>query len=339
MIAYLQHQSLKRYNTFGIDATASHFVSFRNNDELRQILSDLSEDPRKFLVLGGGSNILLTNDFQGLVMRNEMRGITVVAEDTDHVYVRAAAGENWHTFVMHCIDRGLAGLENLSLIPGSVGAAPMQNIGAYGVEIKDVFHTLEAVTVENGQMREFSAAECKFGYRESVFKRELKDKYIITSVTFRLSRTPRLNTSYGAIEKELASMGVTAPGIRDVSQAVINIRRSKLPDPAVTGNAGSFFKNPEIGADTFQSLKERYPDIAGYELPGHRVKVAAGWLIEKAGWKGFREGDAGVHPLQALVLVNYGTANGAQILELSSRIMDSVQSQFGITLEREVNII
>ena len=237
------------------------------------------------------------------------RGIAIIGEDNDHVYVKTGAGENWHQFVLYCIENNLAGVENLSLIPGKTGASPMQNIGAYGVELKEVFHELEAWHIRDKAWVTFSNADCHFGYRESVFKKALRDQFIIASVTFKLRKKPVFNISYGAIEQELEQMGVTEPSIRDISNAVIRIRSSKLPDPAVIGNAGSFFKNPEIDSTLFETLKLKYPSIVGYPLPGNRVKLAAGWLIEKAGWKGFREGDAGCHEKQALVLVNYGTCH------------------------------
>ncbi|RYD92555.1 MAG: UDP-N-acetylmuramate dehydrogenase, partial [Sphingobacteriales bacterium] len=287
---------------------------------------------------GGGSNILLTADVEGVVLKNEIDGIDLVHTDEDFFYVRAGAGVNWHRFVLHCIAEGYAGVENLSLIPGSVGASPMQNIGAYGVEIKDIFHELTAVHVRDGSKRTFSHAECAFGYRESVFKRDLKGEYIITSVTYRLRREPIFHTEYGAIRQELDAMGVTELSIGAVSQAVINIRSSKLPDWHVVGNAGSFFKNPQVSLDKYAELKTAHPSIVAYPQDSG-MKLAAGWLIEQCGWKGFREGDAGCYPKQALVLVNYGNATGGEIFQLSEKIIGSVQDKFGVTLEREVNIV
>jgi UDP-N-acetylmuramate dehydrogenase len=266
-------------------------------------------------------------------------GIDLIKEDADHVYVRAGAGENWHGFVEHCIANGWCGVENLALIPGCIGASPMQNIGAYGVEIKDVFHTLEAWHLQDKELHSFSLADCAFGYRESVFKRKYKGQYIITHVTYRLRKTPEFHISYGAIQQELERMGAQELSIRAVADAVISIRKSKLPDPAVIGNAGSFFKNPEIPAETFAALKLQFPDIIGYPTSSGMVKLAAGWLIERAGWKGFRKGDAGVHAKQALVLVNYGQATGDEIFQLSEKILHSIDAQFGVQLEREVNII
>ncbi|MDB5253324.1 MAG: UDP-N-acetylenolpyruvoylglucosamine reductase [Flaviaesturariibacter sp.] len=330
--------TLQPLTTFGIRATARWFASFASVDELQELLALARERRLDTLILGGGSNILFTTDFEGLVLRNEIAGIDVVSEDEDHVLVRAGAGESWHGFVQYCLRNNLGGAENLSLIPGSVGASPMQNIGAYGVEIKDIFHELEAVPRTGGAPRKFSADECRFGYRESVFKNTYRNQYVIASVTYRLHRKPVLNTSYGAITQELAAMGVTTPSIHDVSEAVIRIRTSKLPDWHEVGNAGSFFKNPQVSIEKFESLKESYPSIVGYPQ-GEGRKIAAGWLIEQCGWKGFREGDAGCYPKQALVLVNYGMATGKHIFDLSERIIASVREKFGVELEREVNVI
>jgi UDP-N-acetylmuramate dehydrogenase len=272
------------------------------------------------------------------VLKNEIKGIRVVQEDEDHVYVEAGAGEPWHGLVLHCIEQGWGGLENLSLIPGNTGASPMQNIGAYGIEIKDVFHSLDAWHLHDHAWVQFTNADCQFGYRESIFKRALKDQFVISSVTYRLQKKPSLHLEYGAIREELERAGVQEPTIRDVSDAVIRIRSSKLPDPARIGNAGSFFKNPEVGSGQFEALKQQWPGIVGYPLPGGKVKLAAGWLIEKAGWKGYRSGDAGCHDKQALVLVNYGHASGSDIYALSEQILQDIQEKFGVTLEREVNI-
>lgn len=330
--------SLKFYNTFGIAVTARYFSKFTSLPELEELYDFDSSNEVTTLVLGGGSNVLLTQDYKGLVAINQMRGIEVVNEDIQHIYVRAAAGENWHQFVMYCIKNNFAGVENLSLIPGSVGASPMQNIGAYGVEIKDVFYQLEAYNIKEKKLQTFSASDCKFGYRESIFKRKYKGKFVITGVTYKLNKKPVFNTSYGAIQQELEKLGVSELTLASVSQAVINIRQSKLPDPKITGNAGSFFKNPTIPREQFEGLKREFPGIVGYPAKDHAVKVAAGWLIEHAGWKGYRKGDAGCHPKQALVLVNYGNANGIDIYNLSTEIMHSIESKFGIILEREVNV-
>lgn len=335
MIAY--NVDLKPYNTFGISVKADHFSSFSNADELRDLLRN--SEGEEILILGGGSNILFTKDFHGIALRNEIKGFDIMEEDQDAVIVRAGAGEVWHEFVMKCIEKGYAGLENLSLIPGSVGASPMQNIGAYGVEIKDVFHSLEALHINTGEIHTFSKEQCEFGYRESVFKRKLKGQYVIISVSYKLSKHPSPNTSYGAIESELQKMGVTNPSIRDVSNAVIAIRTSKLPDPKQIGNAGSFFKNPVVDQSVVDKILEQHPDAPNYPAETGKRKLAAGWLIEQAGWKGKTIDHHGVHKLQALVLVNYGGATGKEVYDLSSAIIADIQEKFGVTLEREVNIM
>ena len=337
----IQHNiSLKPYNTFGIDAAAKLFTSFNTLGEAQNIISDnIFKSEKQNLILGGGSNMLFTKDFDGIVLKNNLRGIHTVNEDADYVYLKVGAGEVWHDFVIHCVEENLAGLENLSLIPGNVGASPMQNIGAYGVEIKDRFHSLEALHIETGELRTFSNMECEFGYRESVFKNIFKNQFIITSVTYRLMKTPQLNTSYGAIEQELNKMNVSSPSIKDVSDAVIAIRSSKLPDPKEIGNAGSFFKNPVVSAEQKNKVLEQYPDAPNYPQANGTFKLAAGWLIEKTGWKGKTFDERfGVHKKQALVLVNYGNSSGSEIYNLSKEIIVSVKEQFGISLEREVNI-
>ncbi len=333
-----QNISLKSYNTFGIDVMARSFASFCSVDELEELYSSL-QSPASSLVLGGGSNILLTKDFDGLVLKNDLKGIEVVAEDAAYYFVKAAAGENWHHFVMFCVDNNYAGLENLSLIPGNVGASPMQNIGAYGVEVKDVFHELTAYHIKEKRTQTFTLDDCEFGYRESVFKRKYKNQFVILDVTYKLNKQPVFNTSYGAIEQELQQMGVNELSIQAISQAVINIRSSKLPDPKVIGNAGSFFKNPTVEYSVYNSLKGKYPAIPGYPSKEGYIKIAAGWLIEQCGWKGYRKEDAGCHAKQALVLVNYGNAKGKDVWNLSEEIIASVNDKFGIVLEREVNII
>ena len=331
--------SLRPYNTFGIDVRARYFASFESLTELEEALNYKLQTTNHKLVLGGGSNILLTKDFDGIVLKNEMKGIEVVKEDEQHVYVKAGAGENWHEFVLYCVRNNYAGVENLSLIPGNVGASPMQNIGAYGVEIKDVFYELEAYHKADKVVKTFTLEECAFGYRESVFKNKYKGQFVITSVTYRLNKKPSFNTSYGAIKQELERMGVKDLSIQAVSRAVINIRTSKLPDPKEVGNAGSFFKNPIISNRQFLELKKAFPEVVAFPSGADHTKLAAGWLIEKCGWKGYRKGDAGCYPKQALVLVNYGTASGKEIYELSEEIIRSVQGTFGVILEREVNII
>ncbi|MDP4683567.1 MAG: UDP-N-acetylmuramate dehydrogenase [Crocinitomicaceae bacterium] len=331
------NQDLKAYNTFGISVSASHFASFSTIEELKYAIRQFSNE--ELLILGGGSNVLFTKDFNGLVLRNEIKGFEIVDRTVDSVIVKAGAGEVWHEFVLKCIDEGFAGLENLSLIPGSVGASPMQNIGAYGVEIKDVFHSLEAYHLSSGEIHTFDAKSCEFGYRESVFKRKLKGQYVILSVSFKLSNNPNLNTSYGAIESELKNMGIEHPTIKDISNAVIAIRSSKLPNPKEIGNAGSFFKNPVVEESVVAEILKTYPDAPNYPAEQGKRKLAAGWLIEQAGWKGKTIENHGVHKLQALVLVNYGGATGQQIWDLSSAIIASIEAKFGVTLEREVNIL
>jgi UDP-N-acetylmuramate dehydrogenase len=335
----LQNISLKQYNTFGIDASAQYFVSFSNVDEAQQLLGDKKFSSISKFILGGGSNILFTKNIEGLVLKNEIKGIQLIKEDNRHVYVKVAAGENWNSFVMHCIQHNYAGLENLSLIPGNVGASPMQNIGAYGVELKNVFESLEALNRNDNRIIEFTANDCAFGYRESVFKRKYKEQFVILNVIFRLNKIPVFNTSYGAVEQELERMNVKELSIKAVSQAVINIRTSKLPDPKQIGNAGSFFKNPTIELKAYQPLQHSYFNVPHYAVDDDHVKIPAAWLIEQCGWKGYRDGDAGVHPKQPLVLVNYGNARGEQIYDLSEKIFQSVKQKFGIELEIEVNIV
>ena len=331
--------SLRPYNTFGIDAKARYFSAFSSVEQLKETLNYKLPTSTLKLVLGAGSNILLTKDFDGFVLKNDIKGIEIIKEDTNHIYIKAGAGENWHQFVVYCVNKSYAGVENLSLIPGNVGASPMQNIGAYGVEIKDVFHELEAFHKEEKIIQTFSLMDCAFGYRESVFKNKYKDQFVITGVTYRLNKKPSFNTSYGAINQELERMHVGELSIEAISQAVINIRTSKLPDPKETGNAGSFFKNPVISNKQFIELKKSFPNVVAFPSGEHHTKLAAGWLIEQCGWKGYRKGDAGCYPKQALVLVNYGNATGVEIFKLSENIIQSVKEMFGIILEREVNII
>lgn len=333
----IQHNiDLKPFNTFGISAVAASFTEICSTEDLEHLSLKTTDN---YLVLGGGSNILFTQNPEGLVLKINLKGIEVVKETDQYVYVKAAAGEIWHQFVLHAIQNNWGGIENLSLIPGSVGASPMQNIGAYGVEIKDVFEELEAYHIDTKEIHTFNAEECRFGYRESVFKRHLKGRYIILSVTYRLTKNPIINTSYGAILSELEAMGVSQPTIKDVSDAVIRIRSSKLPDPKEIGNAGSFFKNPVIAVELFNSLKEKYPNIPSYPVSATEVKIPAGWLIEQDGWKGKTIDQYGVHKNQALVLVNYGNAKGHDIFNLSTQIIGSIKDHFGIELEREVNIV
>ncbi|AKA35778.1 UDP-N-acetylmuramate dehydrogenase [Flagellimonas lutaonensis] len=333
-----QNISLKNLNTFGIDVKASFFVEITSLLELQKALA-LEAYPKKF-VISGGSNMLLTKDIDALVLHINIKGISMVEEDDDMVVVQAMAGENWHEFVMWAIDRGYGGIENLSLIPGNVGTAPIQNIGAYGVELKDVFVSCTAMEIATGELKEFDKEACQFGYRDSIFKREEKGNYIITAVNLRLTkRNHKLNTDYGALEKELLDQNIVYPTIRDISNAVIKIRRSKLPDPKEIGNSGSFFKNPVISRKTFEKLQKKHPGLPYYEVDKTQVKVPAGWLIEQCGFKGVRVGDAGVHEKQALVLVNYGNASGTEILQLAEEIQAAVKKKFKIRLTPEVNII
>lgn len=333
------HFSLRGLNTFGMDNQARYFARPSSAAEFRELLFSEQFHQMEKMILGGGSNVLLTRDINGLVLKNDIKGIHKTREDPDHVWIKAGAGEPWHPFVRHCIDLNLAGIENLSLIPGSVGAAPMQNIGAYGVEIKDVFEELEAMDTQTGEVIIFPLRDCGFGYRESVFKHQLRGRFIILSVTLKLSRVPDFNIAYGVLAAELQSMGVKDLTLDAVSQAVMSIRRSKLPDPEITGNAGSFFKNPELTLEKLESLKKAFTGLPVYPLSEGGAKVPAAWLIEQCGWKGYRQGDAGVHPQQALVLVNYGHASGADILDLAGRVTQSVEEKFGIHLVPEINII
>ena len=340
--------SLKQYNTFGINVSAKYFARFNTVEELHELLEfkKLQTTNLQFptLILGGGSNILFTKDFDGLILKNEIMGIRTVKEDEHHIYVHAGAGENWQGFVQHCIGKNWAGIENLSLIPGHVGASPIQNIGAYGVELKDIFFSLEAFHIKEKKIISFSLNDCEFAYRESVFKKKSSNQFVITGVTYRLNKEPVFNIAYGVIEQELERAGVKQLSISAVSKAIIHIRSNKLPDPSVTGNAGSFFKNPHVPAVAFMKIKDKYPNLVGYPQDNGDVKIAAGWLIEHCGppgvlsWKGFRKGDAGCHNRQSLVLVNYGNAIGKEIYDLSEEILQCVKDKFGVELEREVNI-
>ncbi len=347
MIHIQQHTSLQSFNTFGVDVEADYFARFQSEEELMALLSSpeipihVTSDyahQKKILLLGAGSNILLTKDVEGVVLKNEIDGINSVHEDDDYVYVKAGAGVAWHEFVLYCVKHHLGGVENLSLIPGTVGAAPIQNIGAYGVELKDSFYTLRALDLDTHEWLNFSNHDCQFGYRSSIFKTKLKNRVIITSVTFKLTKKHQLHLSYGAIKEQLTLMGIDDPTIKDVSDAVIAIRQSKLPDPHKIGNAGSFFKNPVVSAEVVEHLMQIFPDLVSNKS-GDGFKLAAGWLIEKAGWKGYREGQVGCYDKQALVLVNYGGASGAEIVALSQKIQQSVRDKFGIFLEPEVNFV
>lgn len=333
----LQNVSLKPYNTFGMDVAATHFTVFNNLQQLPELSSMAWMYPKKYII-GGGSNILLTQPLEGVVIKNEWKGIALVDENDEHVWLQVNAGEIWHDTVLYAISKGWGGMENLSLIPGCVGAAPMQNIGAYGVEVKELIDEVVAWHWEENRFIALKNEDCQFGYRDSIFKQALKEKVLITSVVFRLNKKPKLNTTYGAIQQQLEKMGVHEPTIKSVSDAVIAIRTSKLPNPKDIGNAGSFFKNPVIPKAQFLSLQQQYPTIVGHASGDNTIKVAAGWLIEQAGWKGYKKGAAGVHDKQALVLVNHGGASGMDVYDLSRDIITSVHYQFGIMLEREVQI-
>jgi len=331
--------SLQAYNTFGLPAIASRLVKIK---ELSQLQTFLSENKAPYFILGGGSNMLLTKDIKKTVLKNEIQGIEITRRFKNCVYVAIGGGMNWHELVLWTIKKKLGGIENLSLIPGTVGASPIQNIGAYGVELKDVFYKLQAVNLRTGKVKYFFKKDCQFGYRESVFKKELKGEYFITKVWLKLNKVSahQLNIKYGAIQNTLQEMGVKKkPTIKNISDAVIAIRSSKLPDPAKLGNSGSFFKNPEISKNKFKKLQKQFPNIVFYDLPNGKIKVPAGWLIEQCGWKGKRIGNTGAHAKQALVLVNYGNATGQEVKALAFKIIDSVKDKFGIKLNAEVNII
>ncbi|AZB10130.1 UDP-N-acetylmuramate dehydrogenase [Chryseobacterium sp. G0162] len=332
--------SLQPYNTFGVNAQAKYFVEINSIEELKDALTFSKENTLPLLFLGGGSNILLTKDFDGLAIKLNLKGITEKEVNENEILVTAKAGENWHEFVMYCLNKNYGGLENLSLIPGNVGTSPMQNIGAYGTEIKDVFVNCQVLDLENLELTTFDLEKCRFGYRDSIFKQEGKGRFIILEVTFKLTQKDHhIKTAYGAIISELKHLGITNPTIQDVSKAVINIRQSKLPDPKVIGNAGSFFKNPTIPLAQFEELKQKFENIQGYPN-GNMVKVPAGWLIEQCGWKGKQIGNVASHKLQSLVIINAtGEATGKEIFDFSTEIINSVQEKFGIELEREVNII
>ena len=330
--------SLKAYNTFGVDVAARYFAEAGDDQQVRQALAAARERKVPLLVLGGGSNLLLTADVEALVLRMVGRGIRVLANDGQRVEIEAEAGEPWHPFVLWTLAHGLVGLENLSLIPGTVGASPVQNIGAYGVELKDCFLGLTALDRQTGEIRQFDLQDCAFAYRDSLFKRE-SGRWIILRVRFVLGRQSPLHLDYGPVRQRLAEQGITVPSALDVSRAICAIRSEKLPDPAVLGNAGSFFKNPLVPAELAQRLQAEYLDLVAYPQADGQVKLAAGWLIDKAGWKGFRDGDAGVHRLQALVLVNHGNATGQQLLGLARRIQADIAERFGVSLEIEPNVL
>ncbi|MEI6576542.1 MAG: UDP-N-acetylmuramate dehydrogenase [Bacteroidota bacterium] len=334
----LHKVSLKPFNTFGINVTAETVALIRQLDDYQEVCRIIQDTSSPFLVLSGGSNLLLTADLPGIVIKIETEGIAKVEEDEHHVYIQVQAGENWNSLVNHCVGKDWGGIENLALIPGKAGSSPIQNIGAYGVELKDVIHELQAIEISTGQFRTFSKGDCQFGYRDSYFKDEGRNRFLIISVTLRLTKNPRIKSDYPAITAEMNRLNIQEPRISDVRDAIVSIRTSKLPDPFVLGNAGSFFKNPSVTEMQYHAIQKDFPEIVSYKNGDH-YKLAAGWMIEQCGWKGKRVGDAGVHEKQALVLVNYGNSTGLQILNLAQNIQESVRERFGVILEMEVNII
>ena len=335
----IENYPLLKLNTFGVDVKAKYFTSINTINELIEVTKTNVFKDLELLILGGGSNILFTKDFDGLVILNNIKGKEIIDQNQQSIFLKIGAGENWHELVMYCVDNGWGGIENLSLIPGNTGTAPMQNIGAYGVEIKETFIELEALEISSGKIVKFNNSDCEFGYRESVFKNKMKNQYIILNITLELKKNPVLNINYGDVKAILESQNIKNPGIKEVSNAIISIRQSKLPDPKKIGNSGSFFKNPIVSLNLLELIKKKYPNVVNYEINENEFKIAAGWLIERAGWKGKKFNNYGIHEKQALVLVNYGLANGMEIFELSEKIILDIKDKFGITLEREVNII
>ena len=335
----IENYPLLKLNTFGIDVKGKYFVSINTVNELIELTKTKVFKDLRLLILGGGSNILFTKDFDGLVILNNIKGKEIIDQTQQSIFLKIGAGENWHELVMYTVDNGWGGIENLSLIPGNTGTAPMQNIGAYGVEIKETFVELEALEISSGKIIKFNNSDCEFGYRESVFKNKIKNQYIILNITLELKKNPVLNINYGDVKAILESQNIKNPAIKEVSNAIISIRQSKLPDPKKIGNSGSFFKNPIVSLNQLEFIKKKYPNVVNYEINENEFKIAAGWMIEKAGWKGRKFNNYGVHEKQALVLVNYGLANGMEIFNLSEEIILDIKDKFGITLEREVNII
>lgn len=338
-MSILEYFSLKPYNTFGVDVSAHFFCRIKTKEEMEDLIKNHFQDYKKILLLGEGSNILLCDDYDGLVIKNEIVGIEMVREDDEHVWMNALSGTNWNDFVLYCVEKNYGGIENLSLIPGTVGAAPMQNIGAYGVELKDTFVSLEAIDLKTGETLVFHTEDCAFGYRESIFKTSEKGNYFIYSITLKLSKQPVVNISYGDIRKTLEKKNILHPTISDVSDAVIQIRKSKLPDPKEIGNAGSFFKNPEVEKEIAGKIQVQFPEMPSYKLSSGKIKIPAAWLIEQCGWKGKKAGNTGNHAKQALVIVNYGNATGNEIWQHAMTVQKSVQEKFEIILEPEVNVI
>ena len=335
----IENYPLLKLNTFGVDVKAKYFTSINTINELIELTKTNVFKDLELLILGGGSNILFTKNFDGLVILNNIKGKEIIDQNQQSIFLKVGAGENWHELVMYCVDNGWGGIENLSLIPGNTGTAPMQNIGAYGVEIKETFVELEALEISSGKIVKFNNSDCEFGYRESVFKNKMKNQYIILNITLELKKNPVLNINYGDVKAILESQNIKNPAIKEVSNAIISIRQSKLPDPKKIGNSGSFFKNPIVSLNQLELIKKKYPNVVNYEINENEFKIAAGWMIERAGWKGKKFNNYGVHEKQALVLVNYGLANGMEIFELSEKIILDIKDKFGITLEREVNII
>lgn len=339
MMKIIENYSLKSLNTFGVDVKTRYIAEIFSDNDLFKLLEDKEfESVRKF-ILGGGSNILFTKDFEGLVIKNSIPGINIIDEDDESIIIETGAGVNWDDFVSYCVEKKWCGVENLSLIPGTVGAAPIQNIGAYGQELKNVLYNLEGIFIETGEKKIFNNYECKFSYRESIFKNEFKNKFVITRVGFKLSKKPEVNISYPPIREELNNRKISDPKIRDLRKIVVDIRNSKLPDPKIIGNAGSFFKNPVVRNDKFKMLKEKYPDLNSYPVDDDHVKLSAAALIEKCGWKGKRIGNCGSYEKQPLVIVNYGEATAGEILELANNIRSSVEENFEVTLQQEVNLV
>jgi UDP-N-acetylmuramate dehydrogenase len=335
----LHNHSLKNYNTFGVDVKSKLFTEVKSENDLLKIISDKNLKVEKKIILGGGSNILFTKNFDGLILKISIAGIKVIEEDENNILIEAGAGVVWDDLVSFCVQRNFGGIENLALIPGTVGAAPIQNIGAYGQELADTFVSLNGIFLENLEQKSFNKDECSFSYRSSVFKEKLKNKFIVSSIRLLLSKKAKPNNSYKSLQEYISKNRIQNPTLKDISEAVASIRRSKLPEPKLIGNVGSFFKNPVLINDEFNKIKSEYPDVVNFPSKGEKTKISAGWLIEKCGWKGKRVGDVGTYPDHALVICNFGNASGSEILEFAMRIKEEVQRKFGIKLEEEVNIL